>query len=152
MTRRTFLAASAAASVAGAAPAKSSIGIATTSFSIRRPRDTYEFLELCHTFGAPGIQASLSSLEPAYLNKLKARASELGMYIEVMARLPKTEMGDFVQHVEAAGKVGALCIRAACLSGRRYETFASLEDWKKFVSDSKAALARAVPIAEKYKV
>jgi sugar phosphate isomerase/epimerase len=120
--------------------------------TVRRPRDTYEFLEHCHSLGAAGIQASLTSLEPAYLEKLERRAKDLGMYVEVMAPLPRTETTRFTDTIAAAKKIGALCVRSACLSGRRYETFSSLDEWKKFVEDSKAALARAIPVAEKHKM
>ena len=65
------------------------MGIATTSYmTARRPRDTYEFLEYCHSLGAAGIQASLASFEPEYIKKLRGRSEQLGLYIEVMSPLP----------------------------------------------------------------
>ena len=140
-----------------AAPApdakRTSLGIATTSYmTARRFRDTLEFLEHCHKLGAPGIQTALTSLDRAYLDKVKARLQETGMYIEVMAALPKVDMAQFLATVDGAKHVGAHCIRAGALSGRRYETFATLDDWRKFVSDSKAAIARAVPVVEKTRI
>jgi sugar phosphate isomerase/epimerase len=66
--------------------------------------------------------------------------------------MPQADMTRFVATVEAAKRAGALCVRAACLGGRRYETFATLDDWKTFVASSKAAIARAVPVAEKHKM
>ena len=78
----------------------------------RRPHDTYEFLEYCHSLGAGGIQASLASLDPTYLKKLRARAEQLGMYIEVMAELPKQDdTSAFERTVRAAKDAGALCVR-----------------------------------------
>ena len=155
MNRRTFLASSAAVAMAAPAPdaKRTSLGIATTSYmTARRFRDTLEFLEHCHTLGAPGIQTALTSLDRAYLDKVKARLHETGMYIEVMASLPKVDMAQFLATVDGAKHVGAHCIRAGALSGRRYETFATLDDWRKFVSDSKAAIARAVPVVEKARI
>ncbi|MBI1898091.1 MAG: sugar phosphate isomerase/epimerase [Acidobacteria bacterium] len=150
MRRRTFLA---AATAAAGAPARSRLGIATTCYlSFWRPRDTLQFLEHAHSIGAAGIQASLASLEPDYLKRLRARAEQLGLYIEVMAALPRAEMERFVRTVGAAREVGALCVRSACLSGRRYETFSTLEEWRKFVADSHAAVARAVPVVEKERI
>lgn len=132
---------------------RTSLGIATTSYmTARRFRDTLEFLEHCHKLGAPGIQTALTSLERPYLDKVKARLQETGMYIEVMAQLPKVDMAQFLAVVDGAKHVGAHCIRVGALSGRRYETFATLEDWRKFVSDSKAAVARAVPVVEKARI
>ena len=130
---------------------RTAMGIATTSFlTARRPRDTYEFLEYCHSLGAGGIQASLASLEPAYLKKLRDRAGEFGMYIEVMAELPKPDDTAAFERTAAAAKAaGALCIRTAALGGRRYETYSQLSDWQDFVKRSLAAIDRALPIATK---
>src|SRR5262249_45042648 len=47
---------------------------------------------------------------------------------------------------------GATVARAAMLSGRRYETFKTLADWKAWVDQSRAALKAAMPVIEKYKV
>lgn len=155
MTRRTFLIATAAA---GATPAfavpAAKMGVATTSFmTARKPRDTYEFLEYCHSLGAGGIQSSLTSLEPEYLKKLRTRAEEWGMYIEVMAGLPKQDdSGAFERTVSGAKQAGALLVRAACLAGRRYETFAKLADWQTFITDSRAAITRALPVVEKHRL
>ncbi len=153
MTRRQLLigAAAAVATPTFAMPPRTGMGIATTSFmTARKPRDTFEFLEYCHSLGAGGIQASLSSLEPAFLQKLRDRAAEFGMYIEVMAELPKEGGTDaFARTVAAAKAAGSLCIRCAALSGRRYETFSQLSEWQDFVKRSTAAIDRALPIASK---
>jgi sugar phosphate isomerase/epimerase len=149
MTRRSFLFTAAAAM---ATPPRSQMGIATTSFMIRRPKDTLEFLEYAHSLGAGGIQASLASPEAEYARKLRARAEQLGMYVEVMSPLPRTDTAQFERVAAAAKEAGAICLRAACLGGRRYETFADLPSWQRFVSDSRASLERAVPIVEKHRI
>ncbi len=153
MTRRTFVAAGAAASAALAQSApKSKMGIATTSFAVRRFPTTLDFLEHVHSLGGGGIQSSLSSTEPEFLAKLRARAEALGMFIEVMAPLPRQDAAAFERIAAGAKAVGALCLRVACLGGRRYETFDSMETWKKFVADSRAGIERAVPILERHRV
>jgi len=152
MNRRQFLFAAAAAAPLAAAE-RTQMGVATTCYlSFRRPRDTYEFLEHCHSNGAGGIQASLSSTDPAFLKKLRARLEQTGMYIEVMSGLPRGDAAAFEQTVVAAKEVNALCLRAACLGGRRYETFKTMEEWKKFVADSKSAIERALPIVARHKM
>jgi sugar phosphate isomerase/epimerase len=151
MTRRTLLASAAAAALAPAA-GRSKLGIATTCYmTVRRFRDTLEFLEHANSIGAAGIQTALTSLEPAYIDKVERRLKDTGLYLEVMSGLPQADTTRFVQTLEAAKRLGALCVRSACLGGRRYETFNTLDDWKQFVTNSKAALARAVPIADKLK-
>ncbi len=154
MTRRAFLSAAAATAAVplNAAP-RTGMGVAVTSYlSFARYRETYQFLEKCAALGAGGIQAGLSNTDPAYLKKVRSRAEELGMYLEVMAGLPKGDPAAFENSVKAAKEMGAVCLRAGCLNGRRYETFSSLEQWKKFAADSRASLDAAVPLAEKYKL
>lgn len=131
------------------------MGIATTSYiGVKIPNDANEFLEHAHALGAGGIQANLNSLESADLRKLKDRAETLGMYIETMASLPKSAVDAllFEKNLAAARSVGALAVRVAGLSGRRYENFKSLSDWQQFVTTSIDAIKRAVPIAEKHKI
>lgn len=134
------------------APPRSSMGVALYSFAYRRPKSAYEFLEYCHSLGAGGIQTELDSFEPGYPKKLRQRAEELGMYLEGIVSLPERNAEGFERAVGAASEAGAFCLRAACLSGRRYETFTSLEEWKAFAADSKARIARALPVLEKHKI
>jgi 3-oxoisoapionate decarboxylase len=125
------------------------MGIATTSYmTAAKPKDTYAFLEHCHALGAAGIQSALNG----DLAKTRARAEEFGMYIEAMAPLPKgSDTAPFEKALQDAKAVGALCVRSACLSGRRYETFASFAEWQQFATLSKASIQAAVSLAEKYK-
>ena len=126
------------------------MGIAWTSYmTAAKPKDALEFLMRCHALGAAGIQAPLHG----DLRPLRARAEQLGMYIEGMVQLPKNgETSAFEKDIQDAKDAGAVCVRAAALSGRRYESFASLADWRKFVTDSRGNLETALPILEKYKM
>ena len=129
------------------------MGLATTCFmTVRRPKDTLEFLEYCRSLGAGGIQAPLTSMEPAYLRRLRETAEKAGMYIETMAPLPKKgDASALDRALGAAKEVGALCARIGCLSGRRYETFTSMEQWQTFVGDSKESIRLALRVAERHK-
>lgn len=126
------------------------MGIAWTSFmTVAKPKDTLEFLERCHALGAAGIQAPLHG----DLRALRTRAEQLGMYIEGMVQLPANgETSAFEKSIEDAKAAGAECVRAAALSGRRYESFASIGEWRKFVSDSRRNLEAALPVLEKHKM
>ena len=153
MTRRDVLALPATVLTAQSAPALSRMGIAATCFSARRPKDTLEFLEYCRSLGAGGIQAPLSSTEPEHLAGLRRKAEQHGMYIEVMAGLPRGEDAEtFEQTLIAAGEVGARCARVACLGGRRYEMFSRLDEWKQFAASSQKTIARTLPLAEKHRM
>lgn len=153
MTRRELLLSGSSAALLCAQNPRVRIGIATTCYrAARRPKDTIGFLEFVHAAGGGGIQASLSSLDPVYLTRLRRRAEELNMYVEVMVDLPHADTTPFERTVQAAKYAGALCMRAACLSGRRYETFDSLGQWKEFVARSHDSLRQAARIVEKRRI
>ena len=119
MTRRELLLGAAAAATPAFGFPSTGMGIATTSLmTARRPHDTYEFLEYCHSLGAGGIQASLASLDPEYLKKLRARAEQLGMYIEVMAELPKQDDASAFENTVRAAKDGWGAVRPLRGAGR----------------------------------
>jgi sugar phosphate isomerase/epimerase len=153
VTRRSFLASVAAAGAASGSEPRTSMGITTESFpSSRSSKTVYEFLEYCHSLGAGGVQAGLASLEPDYIKKVRQRVEELGMYLQVMANPPKGDTAAFERTVKAAKEAGAYCLRGVCLNGRRYEVFSNLDDWKRFVAESKARIERTVPILEKHRM
>lgn len=159
MTRRHFLEAVPAAVASttlagqektGPGSEKTGMGIAWTSYmTAAKPQDNLDFLMRCHALGAAGIQAPMHG----DLRTLRARAEQLGMYLEGMVPLPKNgDTSTFEKSIRDAKDAGALCVRAGALSGRRYESFASLADWRKFVSDSRQSIEAALPILEKYKI
>src|SRR5579885_3008687 len=102
--------------------------------------------------GGAGIQAPLTSLDPADLKKLRARAEEWGMYLEVMAPLPKEDAAAFERYAAAAKEAGAACLRTGCLGGRRYETFSALSEWQEFVARSRESIERALPVLERHRI
>lgn len=151
MTRREFSLLMPAA-FAAAAPPRSKMGVATTSYmTFGRPRDTIAFLEQCNALGAGGIQAGLTSTDPEYVKRLRARAEELGMYYETIIGLPRTDGTPFESTVAAAKAAGSLCLRVSC-GGRRYEDFKSLEQRKRTEAEWKASIERALVVAERHKI
>ena len=133
---------------------RTSMGVVQYSFSASpHTRSAYDFLEYCSSLGAGGIQTGLDSLDPGYLDKLRRRTSELGMYLEVTVSLPqRDDSADFERHVVAAQQAGAQCLRSACLNGRRYENFSSLAEWKDFVTESHQRIAQALPILNEHRM
>lgn len=114
-----------------------------------RQRDALEFLEKCHALGAGGVQTALNG----DLMKLRARADELGMYLEGMVSIPRNgDLTNLDKALSDAKSIGVKVVRAAMLSGRRYETFSNLADWKKWVDQSYEAIRLALPVLEKHKV
>ena len=143
MTRRSFLMAAAAATgVATGAPPRSKMGIAETA--LHPAKDTIAFLEWANSLGAGGIQAHLTSFDAVYLKRLRGRAEELGMYIEVMGDLPRME-----QIAPAAKAAGAHAIRVVAPGARRYEKYASYDEWRTAETLSRKQIAAAIPIAQR---
>jgi sugar phosphate isomerase/epimerase len=152
VNRREFLAAAAAASQPPAQ--RTTMGVSPDSFAVRRPaRTALEFLQFAHARGFGGVQAALPpDFTPDYLKDVRNFAEKNNLYWELLAPLPEDDAAPFERLVGAAREAGAECIRSVCLSGRRYETFRSMEDWREFVRRSHGRLARAVPVAEKYRL
>lgn len=138
----------------------SKLAVSTTSYmGVWFPKDTYVFLEHCHNLGAPGIQAGVhgdiagEATTRADISRIRKRAEELGMTIEAMVPMPRgSDTSAFEQALKDASAVGAVALRAACLGTRRYETFQTLETWQQHVSESKRAIASAVPLLDQYKI
>lgn len=141
--------------MAQAEPAmRTTMGLTTASlWQSKRGKTIYEFLEFCHSLGAGGAQAPFASLDSDYVRKVRERAEQWGMYVEIEVELPKGESTEeFENTVRAARDVGAVAMRSACLGGRRYEVFSTLDAWKEFVALSKKRIAKAAPIVDKYRV
>ncbi len=112
------------------------------------------FLEYAHSMGAAGVQIAIKPEEQPNAGRIRERAEELGVYFEGNLTLPKSEAETelFTEQVKAAVAAGATVARAACLMGRRYETFKSLEEFKAFRETSEQALRRAEPILKANKL
>ncbi|HNY38785.1 MAG TPA: TIM barrel protein [Bryobacteraceae bacterium] len=150
MTRRDFAGAVAATAMQPAR--RSGLGLSPDCFVIARPpRNALDYLDKARSAGAAGVQSTLSSFDPAYLRQVRDYLERHGMYLEIATRLPGEDVSEFEATLKAAKECGAECIRTVCLSGRRYETFGTLDEWNAFVAESKRKLGRAIQIAERVK-
>jgi sugar phosphate isomerase/epimerase len=177
-SRREFLqTTSAAAAVIGAgtdalyeasAAPRRTYGIAWTSFPIRirqavqrqpekrPPVPADDFITLCASFGASGCQmafSQLSSHDTDYLKSLRQLLEKNRMFLELAVDTKTLGDADAMSKVAAAAQeLNVKHLRAAMLSGRRYEDFHSMEKWQEFASQSLQTLERAVPLLEKHKL
>jgi 3-oxoisoapionate decarboxylase len=157
LTRREFL-----GTVTGGAMGRLAAGkrttmcLAYTSFVVRmlQGRDILKttaaalgadtFFDLCHRAGASGCQLDLSQLEshdPEYLRRLRARLDELQLAIELSVPSKWLESDEaYGEMAGVAGALGASRLRVALLYGRRYESFATREEWRAFAQRWKATL------------
>ncbi len=128
------------------------MAITTDSFPFRKPKSVLDFIDYCERLGAGGVEIALESSEPEYLKKVRARLEQSNMRLEAWVTLPKRDTAGFERSVKAAKEAGSNVLRGFCLGGRRYEVFSSVEQWKAFLAESKASIAMALPVLEKYKV
>lgn len=163
--RREFLRTLAAAAVGSTAGARALLAgngryaIAYTSFAVRlqRGRDLIRgagapslpaeaFIDLCRSFGADGCQldvSQLASTEPAYLDGIKRRLGEAGLFVELSASAKALEDdAGFADLAALARRLGAARIRVAILHGRRYEDFKTMAAWREFADHWRQTLPR----------
>jgi 3-oxoisoapionate decarboxylase len=141
-------------------------GIAYTSFVIRmlRGRDVLRggtaaglpaevFVELVHSFGGSGCQMDLAQLvatDAPELKRVREALERRGLFVELS--VPARSLEDpeaFARAASAARGLGSRRLRVALLSGRRYEDFHRMEDWRSFVERWRRALPRAASWLEK---
>jgi sugar phosphate isomerase/epimerase len=117
-------------------------------------RDALGFLDHCHRVGAGGVQVVVGPWEPGYAAKVRAKADALGMYVEGQVGLPQApeDVERFDGQIRIAGEAGMDVVRAVCLGGRRYETFATAADYARFADRSRQALALSEPVVRRHRV
>lgn len=137
------------------------LGIGQHSYSLSwKPNSGAEFhnaltfLEHAHAIGAKGVQVVIHPDEQPHAAKIRARAEQLGMWFEGNVVLPKNDadIAEFDAHLAAIHEAGGTIARTACLSGRRYETFKTLEEFKTFRANSLESIARAELLLRKHRI
>lgn len=134
------------------------LGIVIHSYAYRRAADAASrfgeplaFLDYCHEIGAGGLQTGIGTRDAAYAKKLRERAEAHGMYLEASVSLPKdrADVERFAAEIQTAKACGITVVRTAMLSGRRYETFDSLDAFRRFAEQSWQSLMLAKAAIEK---
>ncbi|HEV3025949.1 MAG TPA: TIM barrel protein, partial [Planctomycetota bacterium] len=172
MRRRTFLAslplfASAREVLSAAGPAAAGARLGLASFSCHlhwkavtdhQPgipfADAQSFYDYSRKLGADGVQAALGTQDVDLARRLRARVEETGGCYEAELRLPAAEgdLAKFENDVRLAREAGAAVARAVLLSGRRYETFKTAEEFREFRVRGERSLALAEPIVKKHQL
>jgi sugar phosphate isomerase/epimerase len=141
------------------------LGLVIHSFPVRtaddrnrRPEERFadpiRFLEYARSLGARGVQVGIGIREAAYADDLRARAEAASMKLEGIVSPPRDEsdLARFEAEIRTARRAGAVVVRTAMLSGRRYETFDSLAAFRQFADRSARSLALAAPIVVRHGV
>lgn len=134
-------------------------GVQSFSYSARLARehdlrDPLSFLRFCRERGAGGVQTSIPLLPEPQVRELRRTLDETGTWLEGSVRLPRdaADLDRFTADLRAARAAGASVVRTVMLSGRRYETFGSADEYRRFKASSTEALLRAAPIVEREKL
>lgn len=167
-TRRDVMIGGAALTVASAMPAfaadrpKSPMGVAQTALGAyfrkqrggnangRGPVDAIATVDYVRSLGAGGLQMAVPL--DTDVKKMRARLETHGMFYEGDIRLiahPGDDTAEFEKYMRLYKDLGATVVRTVSFVGRRYETFATLEDYKAWKSNAQAVLDVCVPIADK---
>ena len=171
MTRRHFLQTSAAA-VAGAPVARiawarsnrtsNGLGLTIASYAQRWRAEgaaggltpfenALDVLYHAADLGAGCLQIGVGDWTKGFAGQVRDVRERLGIALEGQIRLPAAagDVAAFEQDALAAREAGAHVLRAVCLSGRRYETFDTLDAWRAFLEQSWTSLTLAEPVVRK---
>lgn len=173
LNRRDFVKMTTAAMVASSIPglvaagvAPNNLGISVWSYHLRNRRNGegtaeyplfkggYDMAKHCHELGTGGSQVLSMGWDAEYAKKMRTFKEDTGSWLEGQVVLPKHEgeVDKFEQDLKMVKEGGIDIVRTACLSGRRYVTFKTLEEWESFKKNSMKSMRLAEPIARRHKV
>ncbi|HUF63076.1 MAG TPA: TIM barrel protein [Verrucomicrobiales bacterium] len=113
-----------------------------------RFEDAAGFLDYARGLGADGVQAPLRAGEIEAARAVRQRVENLGMYYEGDVRLPEPDenLARFDAELALAREAGAGLVRAYLTVRRRYEAFASREEFRAFQAGARRVLRRIEPL------
>lgn len=116
--------------------------------------DAAGFYRYGRELGAEGVQTGLRSQDPAVAKQMRALIGKSGGYYEAELRLPKNdrELAAFDTDVRLAREAGAAVARAVLMGGRRYETYQTLDEFRRFHAEAGRSLALAEPVVRKHRL
>jgi sugar phosphate isomerase/epimerase len=131
----------------------------TYSYAIRQRQepdfaDPLVFMQFTSRLGFAGVQLRLGERSADYLAQIRAAKTKLDISLEGIVAPPMQEKDSarFEAELRACQAAGIDVVRMALLSGRRYETFRSAEEFRQFKTRCEQALARVATIAARHKV
>jgi sugar phosphate isomerase/epimerase len=140
------------------------LGLATFCRSLLRQQrldagqgDLFEprvFIDYSRELGFGGSQCALGVLNEAAAEALQQQVSAAGMFLEAIISLPigEEDVARFDLEMQSAAAAGARAARTVLIPGRRYEAYASLEEFRAAEGHGVRMLELATPIAERYQL
>jgi sugar phosphate isomerase/epimerase len=116
--------------------------------------DAPGFFDYAHTLGAEGVQAALGSSEPGLARQIRERVERTGGYFEGELRLPTsaTDVSRFETDVRLTREAGATVARTYFTLRRRYEAFATPDDFRRFHDEVRQSLRLAEPVLRRHRL
>ncbi len=113
-----------------------------------------DLMEHCHQIGAGGVQVVVKDWTSDFAKKVRSLREKLGLYLEGSIGVPNNpqDVPRFEQEVKNAKEAGMQVLRTVCSSGRRYETYHSIEAFQQLQKNALASLQLAVSILNKHKM
>jgi sugar phosphate isomerase/epimerase len=131
----------------------------TYSYSLRHRHergfdDPLALMQFTSKQGFAGVQLRLGNRSADYLAQVRAAKSKLAISLEGIVAPPLEEKDSdrFEIDLRASQAAGIDIVRMALLSGRRYETFQSAEEFRRFKTRSEQALTRVARLAGRHKI
>ena len=131
----------------------------TYSYSIRSRQergfdDPLTLMRFTSRQGFAGLQLRLGDRNADYLAQVRAAKAKLGISLEGIVAPPLMEKDSerFEAELRNSRSAGINVVRMALLSGRRYETFRSADDFRRFKTRSEQALTRVARLASRHKI
>ena len=148
---------------------RSRLGICTDSYSLRgranrnagggeeRFTEPMRFLAYCHDLGAGGVQVGIGRRDETYARQLHRQAEEWGMFLEGTGSLPRdqADLERFEAEVVTAKNAGAAVVRVVLPSkgsGRRYEAYKSVEEFRQMRDRGRKMLELAEPVMARHRI
>ncbi len=165
MTRRTLLGTGMASTLMAFQPAaddgpggKALLGGSPTTFSLRTKAakeagEHFDIIEHCHQLGLAGAESALPSPVPETVKAIRQKVDAYNMVVILNTPLPKDE-GDvarFDTAVAGCKEAGASALHTA-MTGRRYEQFKSLADFKAHFAQCQRSVSLAEPVLQKHRM
>jgi sugar phosphate isomerase/epimerase len=129
-------------------------GLQLYSYGIRQRRepelrDPLTFLTFAGRQGFAGAQVQLGNRSAEYLAQVRTTATRQNLFAEGIVTPPFEDRDGerFEADLRAAQAAGMDVVRTALLSGRRYETFRSAEDFRQYQNRAGQALERIARLA-----
>jgi sugar phosphate isomerase/epimerase len=136
----------------------SNMGGAPAGFPVRSRagRDggrPFDFVEYCHSLGFGVVETRLPRIDPDSLKSLRERVESYNMRVILDVGYPRDDAGvpAFDASVKAAKECGAISLHAA-MTGRCYEDFNTLDEFKKSNERAQNSIALAEPILRKHRM